>query len=113
MTAALLPALAKERARFDGILAYYAYPDGCAGVLLGRSLRLPVVVKCHGSDLNRVPEDRPARLQLEALLPRANAVVVVSKGLAAAAERLGVQQEKIHLVYNGVDRDRFAPLDRI
>ena len=53
---------------FDVILASYAYPDGCAGILLGQALNKPVVVKCHGSDLNRVPEDTGPRLQLEKLL---------------------------------------------
>lgn len=107
MTAALLPALAKRRRTIDVILASYAYPDGVAGVLLGKILRRPVVVKCHGSDLNRVTDDFAARSQLHRLLPQANRVVVVSRRLSAAAEQLGVPPSKLRLVYNGVDRERF------
>jgi glycosyltransferase involved in cell wall biosynthesis len=105
-------AQARLRRRFDVLLAAYAYPDGCASVVLSRIFGAPVVVKCHGSDLNRVPNDPPARFQIRALLPKANAVVTVSKKLASRAVELGVPREKIHVVYNGVDRARFKPLDR-
>jgi glycosyltransferase involved in cell wall biosynthesis len=81
-------------------------------VILGRLLGLPVAVKCHGSDLNRVPHDRPARVQLELLLPRADAVITVSKKLADAAKAMGVAREKINVVYNGIDRERFQNVDR-
>jgi glycosyltransferase involved in cell wall biosynthesis len=104
--------LALARKRYDVILASYAYPDGCAAVMIGRAFGLPVVVKCHGSDLNRVPNDRAARLQIEGLLPRAERVVCVSKGLAARAVELGVDERRIDLVYNGVDRGLFRPRDR-
>lgn len=96
----------------DVILAAYAYPDGCAGVLLGQALGVPVVVKCHGSDLNRVPEDLPARLQLQALLPRAQRVMVVSQKLGEAAIGLGVDPGRVQLIYNGIDRERFRIRDR-
>lgn len=111
---ALLPELwRRSRARrFDVLLAAYAYPDGCAGVALGGLLGAPVVVKCHGSDLNRVPDDPPARAQLRALLPRADAVVVVSEKLGERARALGVRAERLHVVYNGVDRARFPVADR-
>jgi glycosyltransferase involved in cell wall biosynthesis len=102
----------KRRRSFDVLLAAYAYPDGCAGVALSRMLRVPVVVKCHGSDLNRVPDDLPARVQIKALLPKADAVVAVSEKLASRAVELGVPERRISVVYNGVDKQRFRPLDR-
>lgn len=110
--AALLPDLARRRKSFDVILGSYAYPDGCAAVLLGEALRCPVVVKCHGSDLNRVTGDHAARLQMRKLLPRASRVIVVSRRLGAAAEELGVDRDRVRLIYNGVDRERFWPMPR-
>lgn len=112
IASALAPRLRRRRRDFDVILGSYAYPDGCAAVLLGRVVSLPVVVKCHGSDLNRVPDDRAARAQLQRLLPKAESVVVVSEKLGEAARDLGVPADKIRVVYNGVDRERFAPKDR-
>ena len=112
LAARLIRSFRARASEFDVILASYAYPDGCAGILLGQAIGLPVVVKCHGSDLNRVPEDRGPRLQLEQLLPRADAVMVVSQKLGEAALALGVNQAKIKVVYNGVDHERFKVQDR-
>ncbi len=110
--ASVLPELLLGGRRYDAILASYAYPDGVAAVAVGRALATPVVVKCHGSDLNRVPNDLAARLQLRALLPRADRVVCVSRALAAQAGSLGVAADRIDVVYNGVDRTLFHPRDR-
>lgn len=112
MCAALLPRLRRERRRFDVILGSYVYPDGCAAILLGQALGLPVVVKAHGSDLNRVPQDLPARAQIQKLLPKARRVVVVSQKLGEVAEGFGVPKERLRVVYNGVNRERFHPMDR-
>jgi teichuronic acid biosynthesis glycosyltransferase TuaC len=114
MSASVAPALLARRlqgARYDVVLGAYAYPDGVAAVLLAKAMGLPVVVKCHGSDLNRVPEHRPVRLQLQAVLPRADRVVVVSAKLGERAAALGVRPERIDLVYNGIDRERFRVRD--
>lgn len=98
--------------RFDVVLGAYAYPDACGAILAAEAHRLPVVVKCHGSDLNRVPEHTSARIQIERLLPRAANVVCVSRDLAETAQVLGVPRERVTVVYNGIDRDRFRIRDR-
>jgi glycosyltransferase involved in cell wall biosynthesis len=114
MALALLPHLVRQvrQARPDVLLASYAYPEGCAGVLLGVMLRIPVVVKCHGSDLNRVPVDFAARFQMRRLLKRAEAVVVVSRSLMERGRSLGIPESRLRVVYNGIDRDRFHPVDK-
>lgn len=115
MGASLLPQLVRRRLQgrsYDVILGAYAYPDGCAAVVLAKALGLPVVVKCHGSDLNRVPQQAILRAQVSALLPRADRVVVVSKKLGATAQELGVAESQIDLVYNGIDRERFCIRDQ-
>src|SRR5439155_26435356 len=52
------------------------------------------------------------RRTMRALLPRAERVVAVSRGLADAAVRLGVDPERIDLVANGVDSSIFRPRSR-
>ncbi|MEQ8276447.1 MAG: glycosyltransferase [Deltaproteobacteria bacterium] len=98
--------------RYDLVLGAYAYPDACGALVAAKAQGLPVVVKCHGSDLNRVPEHLSARLQMEQLLPRAERVVCVSEKLAEAAQLLNVPRERIDVVYNGIDRERFHVRDR-
>jgi teichuronic acid biosynthesis glycosyltransferase TuaC len=110
--AALARPLRRRRQEIDVILGSWAYPDGAAAIALGQLFDLPVVVKLHGSDLNVVAERLVPRAQLAYLLPRARAVVAVSRPLATRAEALGVPREQIRVVKNGIDRRRFRPRDR-
>jgi len=108
----LLPEVMARRGHVDVVLGTWAYPDGCAAVALARLLGVPAVVKLHGSDLNVIARQRGPRLQLRALLPRAARVVAVSRALAGEAAALGVPADRIRLVRNGVDGDRFRVGDR-
>jgi glycosyltransferase involved in cell wall biosynthesis len=110
--ASLLPDVLARRGHVDVVLGTWAYPDGCAAVLLAGLLGVPAVVKLHGSDMNVIARLRGPRVQLRALLPRAARVVAVSRALAAEAEELGVAPDRIRLVRNGVDGERFHPADR-
>ncbi|TYT23592.1 glycosyltransferase family 4 protein [Luteimonas viscosa] len=98
--------------RYDLLLASWAYPDAVGTARLARRLGLPYVVKVHGSDLN-VQADQPShRPQIAAALRGARAVVAVSDALAGKARALGVEPGRVHLLYNGVDGERFRPGDR-
>jgi len=109
--ASLLPHVERLRAA-DVVLATWAYPDGCAGVLAARALGKPCVVKVHGTDVNVVLRRRAARAVAARVLPMADAVVAVSRPLATELVRLGVDPERVALVGNGVDGELFFPRDR-
>jgi glycosyltransferase involved in cell wall biosynthesis len=110
--ASVAPLVLGYRRRVDVVLGSWAYPDGCAAVALARLLRVPAVVKLHGSDLNVVAALRGPRRSLLRILPRAHRVVAVSRPLADQAAALGVPRERISLVPNGVDETLFHPRDR-
>jgi teichuronic acid biosynthesis glycosyltransferase TuaC len=110
--ASLAPLLFRYRGKFDVVLGSWAYPDGFAAVLFGRALGIPAVVKLHGSDINSIADMAGPRRMLTWALPRAQRVVAVSRALADKAVELGVDRQRIALVNNGVDGDRFAPRDR-
>ncbi|MGE0823684.1 MAG: glycosyltransferase family 4 protein [Candidatus Binatia bacterium] len=97
---------------FDLIDAHFVYPDGMAAVLLGRMLGKPVVVSARGSDINVYKDLTLIRPLLRWTLGRANAVVTVSQALKDAMERLGTAREKIHVIPNGVDSEKFFPMAR-
>lgn len=96
----------------DVILATWAYPDGCAAVIAARACGRKCVVKVHGTDVNVVLKTRAARAVAERILPMADAVVAVSRALSEELIRLGVQQERVHVVANGVDSSLFFLRDR-
>jgi glycosyltransferase involved in cell wall biosynthesis len=65
-----------------------------------------------GSDLNSLAGEPGPRRALRAALPRARRVVCVSRALAAIARDLGVEEQRIDVVPNGVDTELFRPRDR-
>jgi len=109
----LIPFLLRLRREFpfDLIDAHFAYPDGVAGVLLGRVLRRPVVITLRGSivRLATYPSHRP---QLRWALERADRIMAVSQSLADVAGGLGIPQARIRVVPNGVDTVAFRPGDQ-
>ncbi|MGE0408139.1 MAG: glycosyltransferase family 4 protein [Amphiplicatus sp.] len=97
---------------FDLIDAHYLYPDGVAAARVAKALGKPVILTARGSDVTLLPTfPRQRRMILDAV-DMADAVIAVSASLKAALLRLGVEAEKIHVFRNGVDLDRFRPLDR-
>ena len=101
-----------RRERPDVLLASWGYPDAVGVSLLARRLGLPYVVKVHGSDLNVQADFRLRRPQIARALRGARGVVAVSAALAEKARALGVDDDRVHLLYNGVDGERFFPGDR-
>ena len=106
--AAALPFLARLRRRFafDLIDAHFAYPDGLAGLLVGRVLGVPVTVTLRGTE-SRLARSRLHRPQIARVLRQAERVIAVSQSLADLASTLGTPPERLRVIPNGVDVERF------
>lgn len=96
----------------DLIDAHYAYPDGFAAGLLKERFKKPLVLTVRGTDVNLMPKLRATRSQVRFALQAADAVVAVSKDLAAHAIQAGAPEERVRVLRNGVDADKFRPLPR-
>ncbi len=96
---------------FDCIDAHFVYPDGFAAVRLGGTLSLPVVVSARGTDINLYSSFRLVRPKLRWTLTNAAGAIAVSADLKNKMIALGIPEAKIHVISNGVDTDRFQPLD--
>jgi glycosyltransferase involved in cell wall biosynthesis len=101
-----------RRARYDVMLASWAYPDAAGAAWVARLLGIPYVVKVHGSDLNVQAESRLRRPQIRWALRGAAGVVAVSQALARKAVQLGARPDGVAAVYNGVDTRLFHRGDR-
>jgi glycosyltransferase involved in cell wall biosynthesis len=115
MCHALLPALRKLAASggpFDLIDAHYFYPDGVAAVRLGEAIGKPVVITARGSDVNVISRHRSPARQIQWAAKRAATIVTVSLALKDKLVSLGGDSGNITVLRNGVDLERFRPLDR-
>lgn len=96
----------------DIVLSYWLHPDGEAAVKIAREAGIPVVVMSGGSDVLVVARNGRRRERMIAVLTAADAVVCVSEHLRRAVTAMGIAARKIHVVYRGVNPDRFHPGDR-
>jgi glycosyltransferase involved in cell wall biosynthesis len=98
--------------RPDVVYATWAYPDCWAASRLAARYGIPIVERIHGSDVNEYLEyPERKRLILEAMRG-ARAVVSVSAALRDRLVAEGVDAAKIRVIYNGIDRSLFCPMDR-
>jgi glycosyltransferase involved in cell wall biosynthesis len=101
------------RLRFDCVDAHFVYPDGFAGVLIAKLLRLPVIVTAHGSDLTSYPQFRILRPLIRWTLHHADRVICVCKALQRVALQLNVPHDRVLVIPNGVDLEFFHPFDKV
>lgn len=113
MALSCLPTLLRLKRGFgcNVIDAHFAYPEGYAATLLGTWLRIPVSVTMRGTEVPLALDPRRRRRMIKAL-QRATRIFAVSDSLKRHAASLGVADEKILVVGNGVDTAKFHRLDR-
>ena len=97
---------------FDLIDAHYFYPDGVAAAIVARALGKPLFITARGSDVNLIAQHAwPRRMMLWAAR-QATGCIGVSQALVNAMRQLGMPADRLHMLRNGVDLDRFQAMDR-
>ena len=92
----------------DFISAHFGYP---VGLWLSRCSPIPrFLITCHGDEVN--PDGRPrGKYHIDGILTeslnRAHGVIAISTHSRNLMKEMGVHPDKIHLIPNGVDHERF------
>ena len=95
------------------LLGFWAFPDGFANVLMAKFFGLPVVIGCRGSDINKLARPRMQRMMIGWALRNCDQVLAVSKALKRdIVEELRVPAQRVTVIPNGIEEDRFYPRDR-
>ena len=97
---------------FDLIDAHYYYPDGVAAALLAKWFNKPFVVTARGTDLNLIPAYRLPRAMIRWTAAQSAASVGVCAALMDVLRDLGADGAGLHVMRNGVDLERFSPLNQ-
>ncbi|MCZ6872384.1 MAG: glycosyltransferase, partial [bacterium] len=92
---------------FDVILAYFVYPAGYLGVILGEYVGVPVVCNCRGNDISKDIFTNPA--VVATVLQRSTRLIFVSDSLLRMADTLTPCRDKATIVANAVDSTAFVP----
>lgn len=98
--------------RVDVINAQWVYPDGVAASWIGKILRIPVVITGLGCDINRDGRDFKKKVQISPALRSVAKVTVVSQALKRNVLRLGVPEERVAVISNGIDFKKFPLIEK-
>lgn len=95
----------------DLVNVHYAVPHAASAYLARQMLgRLRVVTSIHGTDVMLVGADPAYRAITRFTVLASDAIVAPSAYLRRAAhEKLGLPEERVEVIPNFVDTDRFAP----
>lgn len=97
---------------FDLIHAHLLFPIGSAALELSRSSGAPLVVTARGGDVHTYPVgSRGIGRQVGEVIAGADQVLSVSRALLPGMRSLGRPRRPMEVVYNGVDVDRFRPVE--
>lgn len=97
---------------FDLIDAHYYYPDGVAAGIIANALGKPFIVTARGSDLNLIAQYPKPRCLILETAKQAKASIGVSSGLMQVLSSLGAEASKLRIMRNGVDLERFQPIEQ-
>tara|TARA_R110001599_G_scaffold217409_1_gene415614 strand:- start:1004 stop:2137 length:1134 start_codon:yes stop_codon:yes gene_type:complete len=95
------------RKKPEKILASWAFPEAVAASWISKLFNADFYFKVHGSDIN-LHGKIPARAkQIVKASKRALGILSVSQALADEMITMGIDKEKIRVIYNGVDHQKF------
>jgi glycosyltransferase involved in cell wall biosynthesis len=93
------------------LLAFWAYPDGFGAMLLGKFLKIPLVIGCRGCDVNSVGDSFLRKKWTQLALKKSRKIFAVSQAMKQVLQALGVETDKIAVVPNGIDLRQFQPTE--
>jgi glycosyltransferase involved in cell wall biosynthesis len=104
---AVTPAIRQEQ--FDVALVNWAYPDAYGVMLVAEKLKFPFATTVQGSDVNVLFQNPTRKRQILRALRASRTVFCRSQALR---ETLAAEGVAATTVYNGIDREKFRPLNR-
>ena len=97
----------------DAVNCHWIFPDGVAVQRICAELQIPVMLTPLGTDLNLFSEYRLRRSAIRDALLKADMISVLSAPMRERCLSMGVDHDKILVIPNGVDVDKFSLRDPV
>ena len=98
----------------DLIHAHFSYPDGYGMMKLAKRWNVPLVISALGTIERKVAyEGSYTSKQIIEAMSFADRILSVSEDLKLHIVNLGIDKNKVHVVPNGVDTDKFKPAGKV
>jgi len=109
---ALMVFIKIHKMTFNIIEAHLPFPEGFSAVLLGKLYRKPVSITLRGHDINDLPRYPLRKRMIVYALKNCTTIFSVASALKKGAVDLGISPDKINVIGNGVDPERFPLVDK-
>jgi glycosyltransferase involved in cell wall biosynthesis len=106
----LINVLVSQEKREVDLIVAHDWLAALGGILSKRALGRPLVFHFHSTEQGRTGDGSPTVKEIESLAMRkADLIVTVSYAMRDELVRLGCEEKKIRVVYNGVDPRKYDP----
>lgn len=95
--------------KIDIVHAHSVIPTGLVGVVVAKIMGCPSVITSHGMDINNFDVNSIHGHLISFSLNHCNKAIAVSGDLAETMKSLGITEDKILILKNAVDTERFNP----
>lgn len=96
----------------DIIDCHFAWPDGYGAWLMAKKLKKKFSISVRGSDIFYKTKHFTLKYKIKKMLDEADIIICMSDRLKAEVEKL-TKNSSIKVIVNGVNKERFHPLDQI
>lgn len=96
----------------DVINCHWLFPDGVAVQRIGKKLGIPVMLTALGCDLNRYTKRPMRKYVIKNAMNASERVSVLNSDMYEKCIDLGVDSNRLRIIPNGVDLDRFKIQDK-
>ena len=90
---------------------HYFYPDGVAICKAAQTLNIPFTCTARGTDINLIPQYPKALAMLQTVFKKAAHMMTVCQALKDEMSKLGVPDDRVTVLRNGVDLNLFTASD--
>jgi glycosyltransferase involved in cell wall biosynthesis len=102
----------KNNINFDIIHSHWLYPDCYISVKLGKKYNKPVIIHCHGSDINQLMNNKKIEAFNKETLFDCSRIIVVSEALKnKIIDKYPELHEKIIVIHNGINLSEYNKID--
>ena len=95
------------------LLAAWAFPDAVAVSMLNKHLKLPLLVKVHGTDINENIQFSARIKLIRRWLSHSKMIFCASKDLVSKLIGIGIPKAQVQVNYNGVNSEVFYPENKV
>ncbi|MFX0140125.1 MAG: glycosyltransferase [Candidatus Hodarchaeota archaeon] len=92
------------------IHANWVIPAGLIGLMAKMIYKRPLIITSRGSDINIWGKKRLFFPLIKFILNHCDAIIVVSHELSKELEKLGIESQKIHVIWHGVYQRNYTGL---